>query len=269
MMPLLEGVHYIYTVNPGDTLYSIAQRFGSTVQLVEQTNAIYPPFTDPGLIYPGQVLVVSETGLGQRSVVNYIIHPGDTLYGIGRRFSATADLLQGINPVLANPNVIFPGIPLFVPATIYEVEPGDTLFGISRRLGIPLQEIIQANQGRASFSPDVLFPNYRLIIPLPSSANIVVYRPLPGTRIVPGQVLEGAARVFEAVVNYHIRDDNGVIVANERYLMTSAGAPSFGSFSVPLVFDRQPTARSGELWVYERSAKDGSIVNLVQVRIYF
>lgn len=46
-MAIVEGTHYIYTVRPGDTLYVIARRFGSTVQLIEQTNALYPPITDP------------------------------------------------------------------------------------------------------------------------------------------------------------------------------------------------------------------------------
>lgn len=268
-MAYIEGVHYIYTVKPGDTLYSIARRFGSTVQLIEQTNALYPPFTDPGLIFPGQLLVISETGLGQRTLVSYIVNPGDTLYSIGLRFSAIPDLLVGMNPLITNPNVIHPGVPLNVPALIYEVESGDSLYRISRTLGIPLNELIQANRGRAGFSPEVLYPGYRLIIPLPSSNNILVYRPLPGTRIVPGQAMEGIARAFEAAIDYQIRDDNGIIVTRERYLMTTAGAPEYGSFSTALLFDRQPTAGSGELWVYARSAKDGSIIDLVQVKVYF
>ncbi len=268
-MAIMEGVHYIYTVNPGDTLYSIAQRFGSTVNLIEQTNAIYPQITDPGLIYPGQVLAIPEAGVGQRDAVLAIIHAGDTLYGISRRYSATPDLLQGMNPLLTNPNLIYAGTPLAVPAVIYEVEAGDSLFRISRLLGIPMNAIIQANQGRPGFSPDVIYPNYHLIVPLPSSDNIVVFRPQPGSRVVPGQVMEGLARVFEANVNYQIRDDVGGIVADERYVTTSAGAPAFGTFSTPLLFDRRPATPGGELWVYARSAKDGAIIDLVQVKVNF
>ena len=68
-MPVVQGVHIIYTVRPGDALYSIARRFGSEVQLIEQTNALFPPITDPGLIYPGQVLLIPETGIGQRQEI--------------------------------------------------------------------------------------------------------------------------------------------------------------------------------------------------------
>jgi LysM repeat protein len=265
----VEGVHYIYTVRPGDTVYSIAGRYGSTVQLIVETNTLYPPVTDPGLIYPGQVLVISETGYNQRSAVVYFVNPGDSLYTIGLRFSAIPDLLVGINPLITNPNLISAGVPLNVPAQIYEVEEGQTLAGIARRLGVPLNELIQANLGRPGFSPDVLFVGYRLIVPLPSSRNILVLRPLPGARVLPGRALEGVARVFEASIQYQLLDDNGVVVTAERSLMTSAGAPFYGTFSTAILFDRTPTAPGGELWVYARSAMDGRIIDLVQVRIYF
>ena len=43
-----------YTVQPGDTLYAIAGRFGTTVDAIVQLNGI----ADPNLIYPGQVFQI-------------------------------------------------------------------------------------------------------------------------------------------------------------------------------------------------------------------
>lgn len=43
-----------YTVKPGDTLSSIAARFGTTVKALQTLNGI----TDPSLIHPGQVLKI-------------------------------------------------------------------------------------------------------------------------------------------------------------------------------------------------------------------
>ena len=43
-----------YTVQPGDTLYRIAIRFGTTVAAIASANNI----ANPNLIYPGQVLVI-------------------------------------------------------------------------------------------------------------------------------------------------------------------------------------------------------------------
>ncbi|OPX83875.1 MAG: N-acetylmuramoyl-L-alanine amidase XlyA precursor [Pelotomaculum sp. PtaB.Bin104] len=45
-----------YTVQSGDTLYSIARRFGSTVEILARVNNI----TDPAVIYVGQVLTIPE-----------------------------------------------------------------------------------------------------------------------------------------------------------------------------------------------------------------
>jgi len=268
-MPVAEGVHIIYTVRPGDSLYSIARRFGSEVQLIEQSNALYPPITDPGLIYPGQVLTIPETGVGQPRKISYIVNPGDSLYKIGLRFSATPDLLVGLNPQILDANVIIANVPLDVPAFIYSVERGQSLYRISRELGVPMNELIQANMGRPGFSADLLFEGFDLIVPLPSSRNIVVSEPLPGSTIMPGQALEGTARAFEGTLNYQLFDESGRNVITEKVLQVSVGAPQFGTFSTALQFDNQPTSPNGDLWVYARSAVDDRIIDLVQLRVRF
>ena len=45
-----------YTVQPGDTLYRIAARYGTTVTAIATANNI----TDPNLIRPGQVLIINR-----------------------------------------------------------------------------------------------------------------------------------------------------------------------------------------------------------------
>ncbi|HEY0826722.1 MAG TPA: LysM peptidoglycan-binding domain-containing protein [Bacilli bacterium] len=268
-MPIVQGKHYIYTVRPGDTLYSIAARLGSNVQLIGQTNALYPPITDPGLIYPGQVLIVSEAGISQQqNAVLYIIGPGDTLTQIASRFSVSVDLMAGINQI-PDPNLIYINQMITAPAFIYEVAQGDTLFRIGQFFGVTLGALLQANQRRPGLSPDVIYPGYRLIIPLPSTRNVVIFNPLPGTRIEPGQSLEGYARVFEATAQYQIRDNNGQIVTKERTITTSEGAPAYGRFSAVIQFDAEPTTSEGQLWVYSYSAKDGSIQDLTAVKVMF
>ena len=146
---------------------------------------------------------------------------------------------------------------------------GDTLSAISRRFGISLSSITRANQGRPGYQEDVIWPEFHLILPLPTSRNIVVWTPLPGTRVVNGQRIEGQARAFEANVLHQLRDTNGVIVSNERFTTADIGAPEYGNFISTLPFDRTPTSNTGELWVYTRSAKDGSIQDLVRTKVYF
>jgi len=265
-MTIVDSTHLIYTVESGDTLYSIANKTGGNVQDIVQSNAIYPPITDPGLIFPGQVLILTKPGKNQ---VQQIVSQGDRLYQYAQRYHTSVDLLKGINPQIENPNMIYPSQQLLVPAFVYEVEQGDTLYTIAQRFRLPLSILMEANRDRPGLSPDVIYPGYRLIIPLPSSVNIAVFRPFPGTSIQEGQQLTGYARAFEGTILYRIVDEADQIVKNEAPIQTSAGAPSYGSFSIAIDFDHSPTTQTGELWVYTRSAKDGSIQDLVQIPVFF
>jgi len=266
-MPISSGTHLLYTVRPGDTLYAIAAQLGTNVQSLVQINALYPPVTEPDRIFPGQVLLVRLPGMVE-SAVTYQVQPGDTLYRIAERFSVGVDMLAALNQ-LQQPDILRVAQLLYIPALVYEVEQGDSLNRIASRFGTSLRELIRANQRRPGLSPDVIYPGYRLVVPLPASVNIVVFQPLPGLRIAPGQPLTGSARAFEAVIQYQIRDATGRIVTQERAVMTSQGAPAFGVFNVQLAFDQTPSASNGVLMVYTRSARDDSIQDLVEVPVTF
>lgn len=257
---------YIYTVRAGDTLYSIARKFGSTVEAIERANHLYEPVTDPGLIFPGDVLVVPS--FASTPKVTYVVKSGDTVNKIAAVFTAFGDLVAGIND-LADPNLITVNQELLVPAFVYQIQQGDSLSSISRRYGVSVAAITNANQGRPGFQPDLIWPEYHLIIPLPTSVNIIVWTPLPGTKVSSNLKLEGQARAFEASVSYQLRDANGVVVSRERFTTADEGAPEYGNFTATVPFDRAPTATTGELWVYTRSANDGSIQDLVKIKVYF
>lgn len=265
-MPIIYRKNYIYTVRPGDTLYSIAKRYNSSAETIVQANHLFHPVTDPGLIFPGDVVVVPN--LLETAKVSYVVKFGDTLTRIASMFTTFSDLLAGINNI-ENPNFISLDQQLTVPAFIYKIQSGDTLSAISRKFGIALLNITKANQGRPGFQKDVIWPEFHLIFPLPTSRNIVVWIPFPGTKVVNGQRIEGQARAFEANVLHLLRDANGVIVSNERFTTADAGAPEYGNFTSSLPFDRTPTSNTGELWVYTRSAIDGSIQDLVKTKVYF
>lgn len=267
-MPISLGTHLLYTVRQGDTLYTIAEQWGTNVPSLVQINALHPPVTDPDRIYPGQVLLVRLPGMAEQSSVLYQVQPGDTLYRIAERFSVSVDMLAGLNQI-QQPDIIRVGQLLYIAAFVYEVERGDSLYRISQRFGTPMSELFRANRNRPGLSPDVIYPGFRLVVPLPSSTNIVVFQPLPGTRIAPGHHLTGSARAFEATINYQIRDAMGRIVTRERAATATQGAPTFGQFDAQLQFDQPPATQNGILMVYTRSARDGSIQDLVEVPVTF
>jgi LysM repeat protein len=263
-----RGTHVVYTVRPGDTLYSIANQFGTSVPAIIEANALYPPVADPGLIYPGQKLLVRVPGMTDQSAVIHQVTEGDTMFRLAERYSHGLEMLAAVNQ-MQHPEILPVARLVNVLSFVYEVEPGDSLFRIAGRLGVPMSTIARANQGRPGFSPDVLYPGFRLVVPLPSSTNIAVFQPLPSTPITAGQPLTGIARAFEAAVLYRIVDAAGQTVTGEQPFMTDAGAPMFGSFEVPIKIERKPAAASGTLMVYTRSARDGSIQDLVEVAVTF
>lgn len=93
----------IYTVRNGDSLWTIAQRFNTSIEQLVADNRI----DDPELIYPGQRLRVN-VGSESRPIITYVVNPGDTVYTIARRFHTTVQDIVRLNG-LTNPDVIYPG----------------------------------------------------------------------------------------------------------------------------------------------------------------
>lgn len=78
--------------------------------------------------------------------------------------------------------------------------------------------------------------------------------------IAPSPVhITGIANVFEATVLYEIVDGNGNLL-NSGFTTASCGTGCWGDFSVDVPYD-VPQETTGEIVVYEESARDGSRVN--------
>lgn len=93
-----------YTVRPGDTLWAISRRFGTTVSAIAAENDI----PNPSLIYPGQVFRIPA------KYILYTIRPGDTLWGLSRRFGTTVEALVSLNHI-QDPDLIYAGRTLTIP----------------------------------------------------------------------------------------------------------------------------------------------------------
>lgn len=91
-----------YTVEPGNTLWGIAQYFGSSVNDLARFNGITPPYT----IYPGQNIRIPNEALVPPRW--YVIRPGDSLWNISQRYGVSyTDLINNNN--FDDPNTIYPG----------------------------------------------------------------------------------------------------------------------------------------------------------------
>lgn len=92
-----------YTVKSGDTLSSIASKYGTTYQELARINGI----SNPNKIYPGQVLKIGG-GSSIPSTEYYIVKSGDTLSAIAKKYGTTVNQLASWNNI-ANVNKIYVG----------------------------------------------------------------------------------------------------------------------------------------------------------------
>ena len=99
-----------HTVAPGDTLFGIARKYNTTMENILKFNTI----SNPNLIHVGQRIVVP---LSPPEAIIYYVKPGDTLYGIARRYGTSVANLAKFN-YLNPPYTIFPGQALVVTASL-------------------------------------------------------------------------------------------------------------------------------------------------------
>lgn len=97
-----------YTVRKGNTLFGIAQFFGTTVEKILSVNKI----ADPNMIYVGQTLKVPVDTEAETGYI-YVTRPGDTLWTIAQRFGTTVENIVKNNSII-NPDIIYPGTRLYI-----------------------------------------------------------------------------------------------------------------------------------------------------------
>jgi LysM repeat protein len=192
------GQSFTYTVVAGDTLATIAARFGTTSEAIAQLNSL----ADPNALTLGQTLQIPGTaaagaasgstsggtaasGASTGSATSggtstYTVQQGDTLGSIAKRFGTTVAQIQALNNI-TNPDMVSVGQKLTVPgaaagassgaavavptagqAKTYTVQRGDTLLSIARRFGLTVKQLQAANN---ISNPDRIYPGQKLAIP--------------------------------------------------------------------------------------------------------
>lgn len=100
--PIQAPATSTYTVRYGDTLSSIASKFGTSYQALASLNGL----SNPNLIYVGQVLRVN--GSVNTGSAYYTVRAGDNLSAIASRYGTSYQSIVALNG-LANPNLIYAG----------------------------------------------------------------------------------------------------------------------------------------------------------------
>lgn len=146
-----------YTVKKGDTLYSISQQYGVTVEELKLTNNL----TNNNL-YIGQELKVPTKEINEDYEI-YTVVKGDSLWLISQKYNVSVDDLIEINN-LETVNLQI-GDKLKIPKnsteTTYIVKKGDSLWSIAKDNNISVEELKMAN----NLTSNLLSIGQKLIIP--------------------------------------------------------------------------------------------------------
>ena len=140
------SVSTTYTVQAGDTLYSIARQYNTTVDAIKSLNHL-----SSNVLSIGQVLKIptSPSNGGTSPSVTYTVQAGDTLYSIARQYNTTVDAIKSLNHLSSN--ILSIGQILQIPTSsssliTHTVERGDTLYSIARRYNTTVSAIRDLNR---------------------------------------------------------------------------------------------------------------------------
>ena len=168
-----------YTVVSGDSLYSIARRFGVTVQALRDANNL-----TSDTLSIGQILRIPGNNEGNENVppsgnITYTVQRGDSLWSIASRYGISVNALRQANNLTSDTLsigqvLIIPGVSDgnegnngTGPSTTYTVVRGDSLWSIANRFGVTVQQLRDAN----NLTSDVLSVGQVLTIPGVSDGN--------------------------------------------------------------------------------------------------
>ncbi len=132
-----------YIVKSGDTLYSIAKKYGLTVDELKKMNNL-----SSNTLSINQKLLVENDMSTDDNYDVYVVKSGDTLWGIASKYNTSVDKIKDINNL--NSNNLSIGQKLLVPGNNlgskkYIVKSGDTLYKIAQNNGTTVTELINLN----------------------------------------------------------------------------------------------------------------------------
>lgn len=139
----VDNEYDTYTVKSGDTLYKIANQYGTTVMDIMNINNL-----STNILTVGQkILIPKVTTEIPNGEMTYIVKSGDNLYAIARQFGVSVSELKAYNDLTSN--ILSIGQALKIPNTsqgiTYVVKSGDNLYAIANQFNTTVDEIKRKN----------------------------------------------------------------------------------------------------------------------------
>jgi LysM repeat protein len=203
-----------YTVQPGDSLFKIALRFGLSTQELQSANGL----GNRTMIVPGQQLVIP-------GAANYTVRAGDSLFKIAQRYGISYRELMEANGLTSSE--IRPGQVLAIPGAgqTYVVRAGDSLYKIAARYGVSYRDLMRAN----GLTRAEIYPGQVLTVPVgaPGAA--------PSRWAVSARDLDLLARIITAEADcqpFIVKVAVGAVVLNRLK------SPLFPNTIAGVIYDR-------------------------------
>lgn len=156
-----------YTVKLGDSLWSIANKYNTTVSELKSLNNL-----SSDALQIGQILNIPSNSVSAGNT--YTVKSGDSLWSIANKYNTTVSNLKSLNNLSSD--VLQIGQVLNVPSSsvsagnTYTVKSGDSLWNIANRYGISVAELKSLN----NLSSDVL--QIGQVLNVPSSNNVYIVK---------------------------------------------------------------------------------------------
>jgi len=197
----------VYIVKKGDSLWSIAKKYGLSVDELKRINNL-----NDNLLNIGQILKITDDYMINNDI--YIVKKGDSLYSIAGKYDVSVDDLKKYNNL--DSNIINIGQELYIPKgqiiednvstnfETYTVVLGDTLYGIANKYGVSVADIKEIN----NLTSNTLSIGQKLVIPTDDvivDSDIINYIDY---RVVLGDTLYGIANKYGVSVDEIKRINN-------------------------------------------------------------
>ena len=147
----------IYTVKKGDSLWLIANKYGTTVDELKNANNL-----KSNTLSIGQTLIIPEKKENTNKI-SYVVKKGDSLWLIANKYDTTVEKIKSTNNLKSNTLSI--GQVLVIPSSsefiTYTVKKGDSLWLIANKYNTTVDNIKKLN----NLSSNNLQINQKLILP--------------------------------------------------------------------------------------------------------
>lgn len=204
--PTPEPETITYRVQPGDTVSTVAEKFGTDSERIRQINLLSTDALQVGQVlrvpYVPGVTTAEGMPTPTPSPLEYEVRPGDSLLTIAVEFGVPVNDIIAANN-LVNPDSLSAGQRLIIPGAqavaaqsgggtvsvteervSHVVAAGETLSTIAEQYGVTTQSVVEANR---ITNPDAVRVGQTLIIPVVREVVLVEHQ------VAAGETLSGIA----------------------------------------------------------------------------